>query len=162
MQTRHRETRKKRENVLIAAVPTPDLTAYIGNRYGPGVKLYVAETRPFEHDVARGIARAREAGFEVVLCTDNMIGSLLREYEFDSVWSLYSKLESGGYEAMNGALMSAVLAREHGIPFNLFRHPEFPRAASGRFAGVPIAVEGAGYIEHRLDRVPEDLVAEAV
>jgi hypothetical protein len=162
MQTRHPETRTKPANVLIAAVPTSDLIARIGNRYGLGVKLYIAESRPYEEDVASGIAFAAQSGYRVAICTDNMIGSLLKERKIDAVWSLYTGRERDEFTATNGALMCAILAREHGVPFILLHHPKFPRVPGGRFAGSSICVDGAGYVEHEFDRVPADLVTEVL
>jgi methylthioribose-1-phosphate isomerase len=149
-------------NVLIAGIPTPDLISHIGKRYGEDVKLFVAESRPFEEDVAREVARAKEAGYKITLCTDNMVGSLMNECEIDYVWSLYSIKEEGVFIAVNGARMSAILAKEHGIPFMLFPHPSFSGVDKGRFAGRSVVVEGADYIDHELDRVQAELVAEVV
>jgi len=149
-------------NILIAGIPSPDLLLYIGKRYGEDVQLFVAESRPFEEEVARGVAAAKEAGYKVTLCTDNMIGSLMIEYEIDVVWSLYSNENDGNFTAINGARMSAILAREHGIPFMLFPHSSFPQVDGGNFAGKPVTVDGVDYIEHGLDIVQADLVAEAL
>ena len=149
-------------NILIAGVPYPDLISYIGERYGEDLKLFVAESRPFEAEVAREVAAAKQAGYKITLCTDNMIGSLMSEHELDAVWSLYSRMEGGVFTAVNGARMSALLAKEHGIPFMLFPHSTFPMVDKGYFDGETVMVEGAGYIEHELDRVQADLVAEAV
>ena len=149
-------------NVLIAGIPYPDLVSYIGRRYGEDVRLFVAESRPFEADVAREAAEAKKSGYQITLCTDNMIGSPMGEYEIDAVWSLYLKEEQGYFTAVNGARMSAVLAKEHDIPFMLFPHSSFPRVGKGIFAGFPVTVDGADYIEHEFDMVRVDLVTEAV
>jgi methylthioribose-1-phosphate isomerase len=149
-------------NILIAGIPTPDLISHIGKQYSEDVKLFVAESRPFEEDVAQEVATAKEAGYKITLCTDNMIGSLMNEYEIDAVWSLYSKKEEGIFTAINGARMSAILAKKHRIPFMLFPHSSFPRVDKGSFTGEPVTVEGVDYIEHELDIVRADLVAEAV
>lgn len=162
MQRKHLEKQAKSVNVLIAGIPSIDLISHIGKRYGNDVTLFVAESRPFEEDVARAAAAAKGMGYKITLCTDNMIGSLLKEREFDAVWSLYSKKEEGRFRAINGARMAAILAKEHGIPFLLFPHSPFPRVEKGSFAGRPVTVTGAGYIEHELDEVQAELVTEAV
>lgn len=162
MQRKHPESQAKSMNVLIAGIPTPDLISHIGKRYGEDVKLFVAESRPFEEDVAQKVATAKEAGYKITLCTDNMIGSLMNEYEIDAVWSLYSKKEGGIFTAINGARMSAILAKEHRIPFILFPHSSFPQVNKGSYAGETVAVEGVDCIEHELDTVQAKLVAEAV
>jgi methylthioribose-1-phosphate isomerase len=149
-------------NVLIAGIPYADLLLYIGKRYGEDVKLFVAESRPFEDEVAREVAAAEGAGHKITICTDNMIGALMNEWDIDAVWSLYSKREGESFTAINGARMSAVLAREHGIPFMFFPHSSFPRVETGRFSGEPVTVEGADYVEHEFDIVRTDLVTEAV
>jgi hypothetical protein len=91
-----------------------------------------------------------------------MLGSLMNEYEIDVVWSLYSTKEEETFTAINGARMAAILAKEHGIPFMFFPHPSFPQVDKGRFAGEPVVVEGADYVEHKLDVVRADLVTGAV
>jgi methylthioribose-1-phosphate isomerase len=149
-------------NVLIAGIPTPDLISHIRERYGEGVRLFVAESRPFEAEVSRQIAAAREAGCSVTLFTDNMAGALLQEHDIGAVWSLYSKREKDTFTAINGARMSAILARAHGVPFLFFPCPSLPRVENGGFAGSPVAVAGSDYIPHELDTVRADLVAEAV
>lgn len=149
-------------NILIAGIPYPDLLSYIHQRYGEDVKLFVAESRPFEVYVGRGVAEARDAGFSVTLCTDNAIGSLMKEQQIDVVWSLYSRKEQGTYKAINGALMSAILAKECGISFMLFSHFTFPSVDDGSFNGVSVSVEGVTYIEHELDTVGTELVSEVV
>ena len=162
MQKKHPESRAETRKVLIAGIPTPDLISLIGKRYGEDATVFVAESRPFEADVARAVAAAGAAGYRITLCTDNMIGSLLNEFDIDAVWSLYSKEEAGVYTAINGARMAAILARAQGIPFMLFHRPFFPRVDSGFYAGEPVSVDGADYIEHELDTVRADFVAEAV
>jgi methylthioribose-1-phosphate isomerase len=149
-------------NVLIAGIPTPDLISHIVKRYGEGVNLFVAESRPFERDVAREVDAAKAAGYKITLCTDNMVGSLVNEYDIDAVWSLFSNEQEGKFTAINGARMSAILAKEHGIPFVLFPHSSFPQVDKGFFSGRPVTVEGADYIEHELDVVGADLVTEAL
>lgn len=149
-------------NILIAGIPTSDLVRYIRMRYGEGLGLFVAESRPFEEVVAREVAAAKKAGYEITICTDNMIGALMNDFEIDAVWSLYSKEEGGIYEAINGARMSAILANEHKIPFKLFHCSSFPSVERGCFAGKSVTVEGVDYKEHELDIVRADLVAEAV
>jgi methylthioribose-1-phosphate isomerase len=124
--------------------------------------LFVAESRPFEKAVAEAIARAQKAGYRITLCTDNMIGALLNEYNIDAVWSLYSKREEGTFTAINGARMTAILAKEHRIPFMLFPHSSFPLVKKSSFAGESVTVERVDYIQHELDSVQTDLVAEAV
>ena len=149
-------------NILIAGIPSADLLSHVSDRYGEDVKLFVSESRPFEGHVAREIAAATEAGYSITLCTDNMIGSLMKECDIGAVWSLYSKAESGLFTAINGARMSAILAKGHGVPFILYHRESFPHVENGYFAGTDVTVEGAGYIEQTLDTVGADLVAEVV
>jgi hypothetical protein len=89
-----------------------------------------------------------------------MLGSLMTEFDIQEVWSLFSTQEGDTFVAINGARMSAVLAKQHDIPFLLFPHSDFPHVENGCFAGVPVSVEGSKYIEHELDRVRDDLVTE--
>jgi methylthioribose-1-phosphate isomerase len=161
MQRKHPESQSP-ISVLIAGIPIPALISHIGDRYGKGVKLFVSESRPFEQEVARAVADAKDAKYKITLCTDNMIGSLMNEYGIDAVWSLYSKKEEDVFTAINGARLSAILAKEHKIPFMLYPHSSFPPVGKGSFAGESVTVESADYIEHELDRVRADLVAEAV
>jgi methylthioribose-1-phosphate isomerase len=149
-------------NVLIAGIPTPDLVSHVTGRYGEDVKLFVAESRPFEEFVAREAAAVREAGHEVTICTDNTIASLFVDYEIGAVWSLYSELKDGAFVAINGARMAAILADAFGVPFMLFHHGAFSLVDNGHFAGQPVTVPGVDYVEQQFDAVPSGLVAEAV
>ena len=49
-------------NILIAGIPSPDLISHIGVRYGEDVRLFVAESRPFEENVAQGVAAQAGGG----------------------------------------------------------------------------------------------------
>jgi hypothetical protein len=149
-------------NVLIAGIPSPGLLSHIRKEYGEDLVFFVAESRPFEEHVAREVAAVKDAGYRITLCTDNMIGSLMNECDIDVVWSLSSSREGDVFTAINGARMAAVLAQEHAIPFMLFPYYSLPQCRNGVFHGRPVTVKGVGYIEHELEVVRADLVAEAV
>lgn len=149
-------------NVLIAGIPLPELVAHIRAQCREDLTLFVAESRPFEAAVAQALPALREAGIEATLLTDNMVAALLKTHPIDAVWSLYTTLADGKAAAVNGAHVAAVLARQNGIPFNLFPVAELPQVEPGRFASCPISVPGASYIDYSPDSVPLQLVNEVV
>lgn len=157
-----RTNRNRNVNILIAGIPSAELILHISSTYGKEIRLFICESRPYEEAVAGEIAALHDKGYSITLCTDNMIGALMKEYRIDAVWSLYVKEQEGVFTAVNGARMSAMMARAHGIPFMLYPHSSFPRVEEGSFAGDPVSVKGSGYITHELDSVQADLVTEAV
>ena len=149
-------------NALIAGIPLPDLVAHIRTLCREGLRLFVAESRPFEQFVAQAVAALRESDIKVTVLTDNMLEALLEEHDIGAVWSLYTSLADGKATAINGAHAAALLARERGIPFNLFPIAALPEVETGRFASEPIIVPGASYIDYSPDTVPIHLVTEVI
>jgi len=149
-------------NILVAGIPTRPLLERIQSRHPGDLNLYVAESRPYEGEVARAIAAFPSCGIRVSIVTDNMIAALIETVSIRAVWSQYLESDGECATAINGAHMAALLARAYEIPFLLFPIPDLPTGGSGLFAGEDIAVPGAATIAWEPDIVPLELVSEVV
>ena len=149
-------------NILVAGIPTRPLLERIQSRHPGDLNLYVAESRPYEGEVARAIAAFPSSGMRVSIVTDNMIAALIETVPIRAVWSQYLESDGECATAINGAHMAALLARAYEIPFLLFPIPDLPTGESGLFAGEDIAVPGAATIAWEPDIVPLELVSEVV
>jgi len=149
-------------NILVAGIPTRPLLERIQSRHPGDLNLYVAESRPYEGEVARAIAAFPSRGMRVSIVTDNMIAALIETVPIRAVWSQYLETDGECATAINGAHMAALLARAYEIPFLLFPIPDLPTGGSGVFAGEDIAVPGAATIAWEPDIVPLELVSEVV
>ena len=148
-------------NVLIAGIPVIGLVSLILQR-DPNVRLWVAESRPFEAEVSREISNLQAKGIPTTVLTDNMLSALLDYTDINTIWSLYIRKMGEQVEAINGALTAALLADAHGVPFGLFPVARLPEMVAARFGNVTIGVDGAKYIDHAFDMVPLKLAAEVI
>jgi hypothetical protein len=149
-------------NILVAGIPTRPLLEMIQLRHPGEFNLYVAETRPYEGEVARAIVALSSSGIRVSIVTDNMIAALIETVPIQAVWSQYLETDGECATAINGAHMAALLAQAHGIPCLLCPISGLPTGESGLFAGEDITVPGAEYIPWEPDIVPLELVSEVV
>lgn len=149
-------------NVLVAGIPTRPLLEMIQSRHPGDLHLYVAESRPFEGEVARAIPELLSSGVSVSIVTDNMLGALLETVPIRAAWSQYLETDGECATAINGAHMAALLARAYGIPCLLYPISDLPEGGSGRFAGEDITVSGAATIAWEPDIVPLELISEVV
>jgi hypothetical protein len=149
-------------NILVAGIPKPPLLGMIQSRHPGNLNLYVAETRPYEEEVARAIAAFPASGVRVSIVTDNMIAALLQTVPIRAVWSQYLERDGECLTAINGAHMAALLARAYEIPCLLSPISGLPPGESGVFAGEDIAVPGAACLSWEPDIVPLELVSEVV
>ena len=149
-------------NILIAGIPTPPLLEMIQARYPGRLDLYVAECRPYEMQVARGIAAIPSRSIRVSVVTDNMMAALIETVPIRAVWSQYLEINDEHAVAINGAHMAALLAKSFGIPCLLYPISGLPEGESGRFAGEDITVPGSAYIAWEPDIVPLELVREVI
>jgi methylthioribose-1-phosphate isomerase len=149
-------------NILLAGIPTRPLLERIRSRCPGEFNLYVAESRPYEGEVARAIAALPAGGIRVSIVTDNMIAALIETVPVREVWSQYLESDGECATAVNGAHMAALLARAHGISCILYPVSDLPPGGSGMFAGEDITVPGAEYIAWEPDIVPLELVSEVV
>ena len=150
------------ENVLVAGIPTRPLLEMIRSRHPGDLNLYVAESRPYEGEVARAIAAFPSSGIRVSIVTDNMMAALIETVPIRAVWSQYLETDGECATAINGAHMAALLAQPYGIPCLLYPISGLPEGGSGRFAGEDITVPGAATIAWEPDIVPLELVSEVV
>jgi hypothetical protein len=151
-----------RVNVLVAGIPTRPLLEMIRSRHPGDLNLYVAESRPYEGEVARAIPELLSSGVSVSIVTDNMLAALLETVSIQAVWSQYLETDGECATAINGAHMAALLARAYGIPCLLYPISDLPEGGSGRFAGEDITVPGAATIAWEPDIVPLELVSEVI
>lgn len=149
-------------NILVAGIPTRPLLERIRSRHPGDLNLYVAESRPYEGEVARAIPELLSSGISVSIVTDNMIAALIETVPIRAVWSQYLESDGECATAINGAHMAALLARAYGIPCLLFPILDLPAGGSGLFAGEDITVPGATTIAWEPDIVPLELVSEVV
>ncbi len=149
-------------NILVAGIPTRPLLERIRSRHPGDLNLYVAESRPYEGEVARAIAGFSSSGIRVSIVTDNMIAALMETVPIRAVWSQYVESDGECATAINGAHMAALLARAYEIPCILFPIPDLPTGGSGLFSGKDITVPGAATIAWEPDIVPLELASEVV
>jgi len=149
-------------NVLVAGIPTRPLLEMIQSRHAGDISLYVAESRPYEVEVARAIPELLSSGISVSIVTDNMLAALIEAVPIHAVWSQYLETDGEYAIAINGAYMAALLARPYAIPFVLYPIPGLPAGESGRFAGEDITVPGAAYSTWEPDVVPLELTHEVI
>jgi methylthioribose-1-phosphate isomerase len=139
-------------SVLVAGIPTR-----------PGdLDLYVAESRPYESEVAKAIAALPSSGIRVSVVTDNMIAALIETVPIREVWTQYVDNDGECATAINGAHMAALLARAYEIPCLMFPISDLSTGRTGLFAGEDIRVQGASTIAWEPDIVPLDLVTEVI
>lgn len=149
-------------NILVAGIPTLPLITMIKARNPGELKLYVAESRPYEVQVAQAIAALAATGVSVTVVTDNMIAALMETVGIHEVWSQYLKIDGGQAIAVNGALMSALLARAYEIPCILYPIADLPDGNFRRFAGEDITVAGAKSIDWEPDIIPLTFISEVI
>jgi len=149
-------------NILVAGIPTLPLLERIRSRHPGDLNLYVAESRPYEREVARALAAFPSSGARVSIVTDNMMAALIETVTIRAVWSQYVERDGEFATAINGAHMAALLARAYEIPFLLFPIPDLPSGGSGLYAGEDITVPGAATIAWEPDILPLELVSEVV
>lgn len=149
-------------NILVAGIPVRSLVEVIQARYPGKINLYVAESRPFEMQVARGIAEIDAPGVHVSVVTDNMIAALLEAVAIQAVYSQYLEAGDGYVTAINGAHSASLMAQIHRIPFYLYPLADLPVGEPGRFAGEDIRVNHAACIDWEPDRVPLELISEVI
>jgi len=149
-------------NVLVAGIPTRPLLEMIQSRHPGDLNLYVAESRPYEVEVARAISELLSSGISLSIVTDNMIAALIETVPIQAVWSQYLETDGECAIAINGAHMAALLARLYGIPCLLYPISDLPAGVSGRFAGEDITVPGAAYSAWEPDIVPLELIREVI
>lgn len=143
--------------VLIAGIPFRELLGAVRERYGADVRVFAAETRPFEQAVADAIQTSL---IPVTLITDNMIAALLETETIDAVWSLYTSMDGDAFTGINGAHMAAVLAAGRQIPFIVYPWQEEPAGDPAQFHGSSIAVKGAAAAGPAFDCIPAELITE--
>jgi len=153
---------KRPMNILVAGIPTLPLLEKLRSQYPGQFSLYVAESRPYEMQVAQAIAVLLSNGISTSVVTDNMIAALIETVPIDAVWSQYLKTDRNYAVAVNGAHMAALLARPYGIPCLLYPISDLPEGESGRFAGEDITVPGAAYCTWEPDLVPLELISEVI
>jgi len=134
----------------------------IRSRHPGALHLYVAESRPYEEEVARAIPELLSRGFAVSIVTDNMMAALIETVPIRAVWTQYMGTDDACAIAINGAHMAALLARQYGIPCLLYPLSGLPAGSSGRFAGEDITVPGADYSAWEPDIVPLELIHEVI
>lgn len=149
-------------NVLVAGIPTGTMLERIRSRYPGDLNLYVAESRPYEEEVAEAIAARPSSGIRVSIVTDNMITALIESVPIREVWSLYVESDGECATAINGAHVAALLARAYEIPCLLFPISDLPEGRTGLFAGEDMEVPGAATLPWEPDIVPLELVTEVV
>lgn len=149
-------------NLLLAGIPTPPLLEMIQARYPGRLDLYVAECRPYEMQVARGIAAIPSTDIRVSIVTDNMMAALMETVPIRAVWIQYLAIAGLHAVAINGTHMAALMARSFGIPCLLYPISGLPEGESGRFAGEDITVPGSAYIVWEPDIVPLELIGEVI
>lgn len=151
-----------RVNILVAGIPTRSLVERIQSRFPGDLNLYVAESRPYEVEVARAIPELLSRGISVSIVTDNMIAALMETVPIQAVWSQYLETDGEYAISINGAHMVALLARPYEIPFVLYPISGLPAGESGGFGGEDITVPGAAYSAWEPDVVPLELIHEVI
>jgi len=149
-------------NVLVAGIPTQSLLRMIRMRYPGELILYVAESRPYEMQVARAIAAISATGISVSIVTDNMMAALFKTVPITAVWSQYMKIDDGWAVSINGAYIAALLAKSFGIPCFFCPIYDLPAGEPGRFAGEDITVSCADCMAWEPDIVPMELITGVV
>ena len=149
-------------NVLVAGIPTGRMLERIRSRHPGDLNLYVAESRPYEGEVAEAIAALPSSGIHVSIVTDNMLAALIESVPIREVWSQYVESDGECATAINGAHVAALLARACEIPCLLFPISDLPGGKAGLFAGEEIDVPGAATLPWEPDVVPLELVTEVV
>jgi methylthioribose-1-phosphate isomerase len=85
---------------------------------GKKITVYVDETRPFLQGARLTCWELERDNIPVVLITDNMVGSLMQKGDISQVITGADRIAKNGDTANKvGTYSTAVLAREHGLPF---------------------------------------------
>jgi methylthioribose-1-phosphate isomerase len=85
---------------------------------GKKITVYVDETRPFLQGARLTCWELERDNIPVVLITDSMVGSLMQKGDISQVITGADRIAKNGDTANKvGTYSTAVLAREHGLPF---------------------------------------------
>ena len=91
---------------------------YTAKEKGKNIKVFVPETRPLLQGARLTTYELMEAGIDVVLLTDNMIGFLMKKERIDIIVVGADRIAKNGDTANKiGTYSLAILAKYHNIPF---------------------------------------------
>ena len=91
---------------------------YTAHRQGRSFQVYVSETRPLLQGSRLTAWELQQAGIDVILLCDSMVGALMGEGKVDLVITGADRIAANGDVANKiGTYSVAVLAQVHGIPF---------------------------------------------
>jgi len=88
------------------------------HKKGKKFKVYADETRPLLQGARLTAWELKQAGIDVVVICDNMVGWLMKQGKVDAVITGADRIAANGDAANKiGTYSLSILAREHGIPF---------------------------------------------
>ena len=103
-------------------------------------------------------------GYETTVISDNMIGFTLSKKKVDLVFIYYHWINKNSAYCQGGSLLTAVLAKELGIPCHICPTDYNGKAADNGhsicFAGETIAPKGVKSFMPRMEKVPLSYVSE--
>lgn len=104
----------------LAAVKYGTATAhmYLGHEKGYGFRIYVDETRPLLQGARLTAFELQEAGMDVTLICDNMLGTVMQKGLVNAVFVGCDRVAANGDTANKiGTSVVAVVAKHYGVPF---------------------------------------------
>ena len=91
---------------------------YVAHEHGRSFKVFAGETRPLLQGARLTTWELGEAGIDVTLLCDNMVGALMKQGGVDLVITGADRIAANGDVANKiGTYTVAVLAERHGVPF---------------------------------------------
>jgi len=163
---RYREVWGIKRYLLVFGIPGKDFTEFLITHYpaAEGWKLLCAESRPCENILSDKMMEFTSKGYETTVITDNMMGFCLSNKKVALVFLFYQRIDKDCAYCQGGTLLTAVLAKELGIPCHLYPTEYNVRIAdSGRtlcFAGDNIAPEGVKSFIPKVEKVPLSCISE--
>ncbi|MFH1877038.1 MAG: S-methyl-5-thioribose-1-phosphate isomerase [Candidatus Omnitrophota bacterium] len=147
--------------------------AHAGNKK---VTFFATETRPYLQGSRLTAWELKEAGFEVIVITDNMVAQVMHEGKIDKVIVGADHLAVNGDVANKiGTYQIAIVARNFNIPFYVVCPPA-SRAKSGKditieirpdkelleYQGLRLAPKGARGYYPAFDVTPNELISKHI
>ena len=155
-----------KKHLLLFGIPGRNFIEFLMKHYPAreGWKLLCAEGRPSETILSERMQELSASGYETILISDNMVGFCLSKKGVETVFLFYQRVDEECAYCQGGSLLIAVLAKELGVPCNLFPTEFVPKIDVGTrsltFAGSAIVPRGVKSFVQETDEIPLSYISK--